>query len=156
MYFILLNLSFFLLLSYSVYSGESGLSVEIDTSRFSLKSEINKFLLVDNLQEKHVTIKNKLVINPDEEDEEKAYVSSFIFSEKVNSFDIGNGLIGIQLSSFSTMSQGSAQAAAGRDIFLVFDPQKDAVNDKIFDFGITTSLNLKPNFKYKPGFVKLV
>ena len=35
------------------------------------------------------------------------------------------------------MTRGSAQAAAGRDIFLVYDPKKKEVYNKILDFSIT-------------------
>ena len=43
----------------------------------------------------------------------------------------------IQISSFSSMKRGSAQAAAGRDLFIVYDPQNTAVSTKILQFGIT-------------------
>ena len=138
MNFIILILSFILFFNYPVYSSDDESYVRIDTSRFLLKFSKSNYLLMDNLQNNHITLKKEFLINPDEErEEEYSYVSSFNLSEKVNSFDIGNGLIGIQISSFSSMTEGSAQAAAGRDIFLVYDPQKNVVNDKILEFGIT-------------------
>jgi len=134
---ILLILSIILITNYPLYSTKDEFAVEIDTSRFQLITTEDNFHLLDNLQKITISLKSHLLINQDEEVEEKTYVSSFNFSKKVNSFDIGNGLIGIQLSSFSVMSQGSAQAAEGRDVFLVFDPQTNMIYNKILEFGIT-------------------
>lgn len=130
-------ISIILFTNYLLYSDNGDFIVEIDTSRFQLEITEDNYFLVENLQKTKINLKLDSFINQDEEDEEKAYVSSFIFSEKVNSFKIGNGLIGIQASSFSAMIQGSAQVAAGRDIFLIYNPEKNQVYDNILDFGIT-------------------
>lgn len=49
------------------------------------------------------------------------YVSSTGFDEKVTSFPVGPGMLGLHLSSYAIQESGSAQAAAGRDVFLVYD-----------------------------------
>ncbi len=121
-----------------VYSGNDENYLKIDTARFSLKISESSFQLIDNLQKNSVSLKKEFLIDPDEEKEEEyVYVSSFNFSEKVNSFEIGNGLIGIQLSAYAILKQGSAFAAAGRDVFLIYDPKKLMVQDQILEFGIT-------------------
>ena len=47
--------------------------------------------------------------------------TSFVFDEDVTACPIWDELIGIHVSSCAIQAQGSAQAAAGRDVFLVFD-----------------------------------
>ncbi len=49
------------------------------------------------------------------------YVSSINFDEKVTSFSVGPGMLGLHMSSYAIQESGSAQAAAGRDVFLVYD-----------------------------------
>lgn len=124
---------------YPLYSSDDGSRLRIDTSRFLLNSAQNNFRIVDNYQNVQTIVKNEMIISG--ESEEKSYVSSFNYSDKVSSFTIGNGLIGLHLSSFSAMTEGSAQAAAGRDIFLIYDPDKNLVIDKSLDFGITRQRN---------------
>jgi hypothetical protein len=120
------------------YAKGDGVSDQIDTTRFSLNKSEDQFFLVDKQENSKLFLKKDSLINPDEaENEITAYVSSFMFSTKVNSFTIGNGLIGIQLSSFEAMKEGSAQAAAGRDMFLLYDPEKKICLHAYLDFGIT-------------------
>jgi hypothetical protein len=71
--------------------------------------------------------------------EETAYVSSFNYDAHVTSFPIGNGMTGLHLSSFDLMTDGSAQAAAGRDVFLVYDPRSTRVAKGLIELGITKS-----------------
>ena len=55
-------------------------------------------------------------------------MSSFQYGQQnVSSFPIGNGQIGLHLSSYATQHEGSAQAAAGRDVFLIFDPRSSGI-----------------------------
>src|SRR6266403_5648587 len=64
-----------------------------------------------------------LVLRKEEEEEESdAFVSSFHYNPEVQSFPIGDGRIGLHFSSYEIQSGGSAQAAAGRDVFLIFKP----------------------------------
>ncbi|MCK5346095.1 MAG: hypothetical protein KAR20_21945 [Candidatus Heimdallarchaeota archaeon] len=74
-------------------------------------------------------------------EDEQPYVSSFNFLGKVNSFKIGNGLIGLHIFSFDFMKEGSAQAAAGRDLFFVYNAEKKNVSENVLEFGITKQRN---------------
>jgi hypothetical protein len=71
--------------------------------------------------------------------EEQEYVSSFNYDPRITSFAIGNGLVGLHLSSFEAMTDGSAQAAAGRDVFLIFDPRSLRLQKGLTTLGITKS-----------------
>lgn len=110
----------------------------IDTTRFILKSNEDNFELVDKLVNKSVHIFRKLLVNPINQEKEKEFlVSTFNYSEIVNSFDIGNGFIGIHVSSFTITSEGSSQSAVGRDVFLIYDPIKSNILNGKLDFSIT-------------------
>ena len=116
--------------------------MEIRSDLFSLEPTPQGFSLNLILEghKKALAIERSWLIPPDEEEEEEfAYVTSFNFSRTVNSFPLGNGQIGLHLSSFEAMSpgMGSAMAAAGRDVFLIFDPEKNMVSPGIVDLGIT-------------------
>jgi hypothetical protein len=54
--------------------------------------------------------------------DEESYVGSLDWEEAVTAFPIGGGRIGLHLSSYSIAGGGSAQAASGRDLLLIFDP----------------------------------
>jgi len=71
------------------------------------------------------------------EEEENTYVTSFNYDHEVHSFSISKDLIGLHISSFAIQKQGSAKAAAGRDVFLVFDPKSKKLNQGVIDLGIT-------------------
>lgn len=80
------------------------------------------------------------LIPPDEvQEDEQRYVSSFHYDEPVTSFKIGDGRIGLHLSSYNIQKQGSAQAAAGRDVFLAFDPEKIKLHPGGLKLGVTKS-----------------
>jgi hypothetical protein len=55
----------------------------------------------------------------------------------VQEFDLGDGHIGLHLSSYAISPDGSAQAAAGRDVFLVFDPQQQRLADGGIRLGVS-------------------
>ncbi len=55
-------------------------------------------------------------------EDRESYVGSLDWDEQVTSFPIGAGRLGLHLSSYSIADGGSAQAAAGRDLFLILDP----------------------------------
>ena len=65
------------------------------------------------------------------------FVSPFNYDRQVTAFPVGDGRIGLHLSSYEIQIGGSAQAAAGRDIFLLFDPKTAALRHGGMKFGIT-------------------
>jgi len=71
--------------------------------------------------------------------ESGSYVQFAGFDPQVNSFAISEGLIGIHLSSYGIQRQGSAGAAAGRDVFVAIDPHEREVLGHIEDLGVTKS-----------------
>ena len=111
------------------------------TEQFRLLTRPRGFALqfVSNGKTKQVAIPREWLIPPQEEKEEKegTYVSSFNYDTQVTSFPVGNGKIGLQVSSFAEQAEGSAQAAAGRDVFLLFDPGSSAVFRGGIERGVT-------------------
>jgi hypothetical protein len=69
--------------------------------------------------------------------ERDAYVSSFNYDTAVTAFAVGDGTIGLHVSSYAIQPEGSAGAAAGRDVFLVFDPRSGLVRPGLAELGIT-------------------
>lgn len=88
---------------------------------------------------KRVAIPRNWLIPQDveKEEEEGAYVSSFNYDSQVQSFPIGNGRIGLHLSSYDFAKGGTSYAAAGRDVFLVFDPMSQKILQGGLRSGIT-------------------
>ena len=80
-----------------------------------------------------------LIPTDEVQEDEQCYVSSFHYDEPVTSFKIGDGRIGLHLSSYKIQKRGSAQAAAGRDVFLVFDPEKLKLHPGGLKLGVTKS-----------------
>jgi hypothetical protein len=112
----------------------------LDTHQFILLTTPDRFLLQFHLrgQKKEIPIPRPWLVPPKEErDEEGEYVSSFKYDNKIAAFAIGNGKLGLHLSSFSLMTDGSAQAAAGRDVFLVFDPRASVITKGLTTLGVT-------------------
>jgi hypothetical protein len=70
-------------------------------------------------------------------EEEYALVSSTNFDEAATAFPIGDGRLGLHFSSYEIQKEGSAGAAAGRDVFLVFDPQVKCLHPGGLLAGIT-------------------
>lgn len=80
------------------------------------------------------------LIPPEDEAAEKEYgVDSFVYDPEVTTFPIGNGKLGLRLSSFAMQESGSGGQAAGRDIFLVLDPSSMKLIRGGLDLGITKS-----------------
>ena len=80
------------------------------------------------------------LIPPDEiQEDDQFYVSSFNYDKHVTSFQVGDGRIGLHLSSYNIQKKGSAKAAAGRDVFLVFDPIHKKLHKGGLKLGITKS-----------------
>ncbi len=113
---------------------------QISKAEFRLLTQPRGFLLqfVSNRKTKQVAIPRDWLIPPQEEkDEESNYVTSFHYDKEVSSFPIGNGRMGLHLSSYEIQAEGSAQAAAGRDVFLIFDPASSAVFRGGIERGVT-------------------
>lgn len=55
--------------------------------------------------------------------EEESVVGSLRFAPEVTAFAIGAGRLGLHLASYEIQESGSLQAASGRDVFLIFDPE---------------------------------
>jgi len=112
----------------------------ISTDQFQLSIEGKRFFLQSTAagETQRIAIPRDWLIAPQEEkDEEEAPVSSFRFDHRVTSFPIGTGEIGIRLSSYDMMTEGSMQAAAGRDVFLIYDPAARKLRPGNLDLGIT-------------------
>lgn len=72
-----------------------------------------------------------------QEEEEYAIVSSLNWSKSVTMFPIEkNGAMGLHLSSYEIQKQGSAQVAAGRDVFLVRE-RDGKLHPGLMDLGLT-------------------
>ena len=85
-----------------------------------------------------IRIPREWLIPPEEEQaEEDNYVSSFHYTEGVGSFPIGNGEVGIHLSSYAIAHEGSSGAAAGRDVFLVLEPDSRQLRPGLLQLGVT-------------------
>lgn len=114
----------------------------ISTDRFRLLIDGERFFLqlTSGTKTQPLAIPRDWLIAPEEEKEEKEeelVVSSFRFDHRVTSFPIGNGEIGIQLSSYDMMTEGSMQAAVGRDVFLIYDPATQKLHPGHMNLGIT-------------------
>ena len=112
----------------------------ISSDQFKLLTRPKDFALqfLSNGKTRQISVPRDWLVPPEEKKaEEGNYVSSFLYGTPVTSFPIGNGKIGLQLSSYEIQAEGSAQAAAGRDVFLIFDPKSSAVFRGGIERGIT-------------------
>ncbi len=112
----------------------------ISSDQFKLLTRGKDYALqfVSRRKTRQVAIPRDWLIPPQEEkDEELSYVSSFHYDKEVSSFPIGNGRTGLHISSYAIQEEGSAQAAAGRDVFLVFDPASSAVSRGGIERGVS-------------------
>ncbi len=110
------------------------------SQRFRLKHAKGKFSLRVHSagRTSRIGIPREWLIPPEEEQaEEDNYVSSFDYSEEVGSFPIGNGEVGIHLSSYTIAHEGSSGAAAGRDVFLVLEPDSRQLRPGLLQLGVT-------------------
>jgi|CXWL01.1.fsa_nt_gi hypothetical protein len=87
---------------------------------------------------KPVVIPRKwLIPQAEEQDAEGVPVNSFAYEPTVTAFPIGNRQLGLHISSYDAMVQGSLQAAAGRDAFLIYDPGTKQVRPGLVTLGVT-------------------
>lgn len=68
-----------------------------------------------------------------------SYISTTDFSQTIASFKISDNAIGLYVSSYSVLQGGSAAAAGGRDVFLVYEPSKQKISPGKIDLGISKS-----------------
>lgn len=110
------------------------------TDQFRLLTRPKGFLLqfVSNGKTKQIGIPRDWLIPPQEEkDEEFNYVGSFQYDREITSFPVGNGEIGLHVSSYDVAREGTSHAAAGRDVFLIFDPASLALTNGGISRGVT-------------------
>jgi hypothetical protein len=109
----------------------------LDTTSFKLLRDQQGFNL-QYAQDKPLRVPLAWLVPPDEMKEDaQTYVSGFNYAEQATAFHIGDGRIGLHLSSYKIQREGSAQTAAGRDVFLVFDPKTRALHQGGLALGIT-------------------
>jgi hypothetical protein len=119
-------------------TGKHPIVISID--RFQLLTEGKQFFLqpMSAAKAQRLPIPRDWLIPPQEEkDEEEEPVSSFRYDHRVTSFPIGNGEVGIRLSSYDMMTEGSMGAATGRDVFLIYDPAAEKLRPGHVDLGVT-------------------
>jgi hypothetical protein len=117
-------------------------AASLATDQFILIAAPKSFMVQATLNgmKRQVAVPRAWLIPPaQEEDDSMKLASSFKYGKRITSFAIGNGNIGLHLSSFDLMTEGSAQAAAGRDVFLVYDPRSASVEKGLADLGVTKS-----------------
>ena len=115
-------------------------SQSLNTNQFVLIATDGKFALQFDARGKkqQISVPREWLVPPGvEKAETTSYVSSFNYDRRVTAFALGNGKLGLHLSSFNLLRGGSAQAAAGRDVFLVFDPDASTVQRGLMGLGIT-------------------
>lgn len=85
-----------------------------------------------------VKVPRDWLIPPKEENaEEGNYVSSFSYGQEVTPFPLGDGDVGLHFSSYEMNQEGSAHAAAGRDVFLIYEPRRGGLGKARLALGIT-------------------
>lgn len=115
-------------------------AIAVSTHQFTLQREGDNFFLQPlPLAAKHprIAIPKDWLVPPDDTDDEDSPVDSFNYDRQVTSFPIGNGAIGLRLSSFDAMTEGSMEAAEGRDVLLIYDPSEGKLRLGGLDLGIT-------------------
>jgi len=98
--------------------------IGVSADRFELVEEKGEFriLTLDPLSQP-IPLPRSWLIPPEElARAEVKYVAGFEYSNRVSSFPIGDGFLGLHLSSYEIQTSGSARAAEGRDVFLILDP----------------------------------
>ena len=129
-----------MILSVQIVMAQTGNEkLTVDVNNFELFRDQHNFSLQYGKDERLI-IPLEWLIPPDEvQEDDQSYVSSFNYDKSVTSFQIGDGRIGLHLSSYKIQEGGSANAAAGRDVFIVFDPINKKLHNGGFTLGITKS-----------------
>lgn len=135
-------ISFFIALVffYSTAAGQKNPDLyQPDTVSFRLsETEAETFLITPDSNKIKIPKKWLFPLSALEQEEEM-YVSSVNYQKTVTSFKINKKYIGLHLSSWDYMApgSGSAMAASGRDIFLIYDPSTHIIMPGITDLGVT-------------------
>ena len=124
-------------LTAGVLPGGRPVELSLDRTSYGLLRTETGFLL-RRLQGEPLFIPRALLVLPGvEEQEQETYVSSLHYGAEVDAFSIGDGQVGLHFASYEIQTEGSAQAAAGRDVFLVLDPGKGELRAGVLDPGVT-------------------
>ncbi|MFX0202760.1 MAG: hypothetical protein ACFFCW_42190 [Candidatus Hodarchaeota archaeon] len=98
--------------------------LSIDTTSFILLRDEHGFRLQYD-QKMPLPVPQEWLVPLDEvQRDTQSYISSFNYDEHVTAFPVGKSWIGLHLSSYEIQTEGAAQAAAGRDVFLVFNQKE--------------------------------
>jgi len=128
--------SFLFLLSANVYATPQ---LIVDKVSFKLLYQKEQYFLKTPFGNKILVQKNWL-LPPDQLEEDKmSYVTSFKYDSDVHSFPISEKIVGLHISSYSIQKGGSANSAAGRDLFLIFDANGMKLTPGKIDLNITKS-----------------
>lgn len=107
------------------------------SSRFSFVRENDRYWLM-RADQPRLAVPPDWILSPDEAAQEPdSYVSTTDFDKQVQEFPLGGGLIGLHVSSYAIPGEGSVQAAAGRDVFLAFDPAQAKLTDGGIRLGVS-------------------
>jgi hypothetical protein len=112
--------------------------VLFDVRTFTLEHEGNGYSLhSDNVGK--VRVPSDWLRPPEEaRPQAEPYVSSFNhYNRQVTAFSLGDGRVGLHLSSYEIQNGETAQAAVGRDVFLLFDPKSGSLRHSGLRLGIT-------------------
>jgi hypothetical protein len=109
------------------------------SSRFSLVREPGGFWLGRSDGARLAVARDWLLTQEESAQERDGYVSTLEFDAKVQEFALGDGRVGLHLSSYAIAVEGSAQAAAGRDVFLVYDARASTLSDGGLRLGVSKS-----------------
>ena len=127
----------FVLLTFQLHAETNPLQLTIDKESFKLLQEGKEYYLKLPTGEK-IPLQKKWLFPPDQiEKDADSYVTSFNYDPEVHSFSIGEDFMGLHISSYAIQESGSAMAAAGRDVFLVFDTMRKKLNQGGINLGIT-------------------
>jgi hypothetical protein len=110
--------SFLFLLSANLYATPP---LIIDKVSFKLLYQKDQYLLKTPSGNKILLQKNWLMPPDQLEEDEMSYVTSFNYNNDIHSFPISENIVGLHISSYAIQNRGSANAAAGRDLFFIFD-----------------------------------
>lgn len=110
---------------------------------FLLKQEHRTFILehaAEHGRSSKINVpRDWLIPEKEREAERYNYVSSFSYNKTVTSFPIGNGMKALHISSYKDQERGSARAGAGRDLFLIYDPESQTLAKGLVGMGVTKS-----------------
>ena len=108
-----------------------------DTTRFRLLRDEHGFSLQYD-QKMPIQVPQEWLIPLDEVPRDtQSYISSFDYDEHITAFPVGKSWTGLHLSSYAIQEEGAAQAAAGRDLFLVLNQKDKRLHLGGLDLGIS-------------------